>query len=1178
MSKTTPPQLYWTEVASLAHHLAAGDELITLGYLAGASKALFLAGLAQILQRPLVVITPVSSEAEALARDFRFFTVAGEDAPRVILFPDDEHSPYEPASETSDFTSQRLLALRSMLQPGPQIIVTTPQAIVPYVLPRSLLQHSGLDLKPGITLERQDLIERLLRCGYHQADLVEEWGDFGVRGGIIDLFPPHLPRPIRLEFLGDDVESLREFDLATQRSLRAIDQVTVVPLREFIMDLPPWDEIERRGSGANLDLARLREIVECLERFIFPPGVERLLPLFCDTLEPFFDYLPPDAVLVLDEPAIIDAKLEEYATAIEEGYKQALLRKDIVVPPATRYLTTPLIEECLQVCQRVVLQSLSENVPERERADTLTGHALGSYQGRWDTLVQLISSRLQEDYTVVITAASLTQAHHIQDLLREAELAAQVLPTPPMLISNHPVLSPHPSPPPLTKLAAREDRPAPLRLLICVGTLSSGFVLPSARLMCVDASEIWGRRRPRENRRHPSARARLFNYRDLNPGDHIVHLDYGIGIYRGTTILKVGGDESEFLSLEFADQDKVYVPIDSLHLVQKYLGAGDGGAPPPLSKLGSGAWKRTKRRVKAAIREIAQELLRLYAAREVRPGFAFSPDTDWHHAFAEAFEFEETDDQLRAIEDVKADMEKPHPMDRLVCGDVGYGKTEVALRAAFKAVMDGKQVALLVPTTILALQHWHTFCKRFAPYPIAVEMLSRFRPAAEQKKVVESLRTGKVDIVIATHRLLQKDVEFKNLGLLIIDEEHRFGVAHKERLKQRYTQVDVLTLTATPIPRTLHLSMVGVRDMSVIETPPANRLAVRTYVLKFGDAVIQEAITRELERGGQAFFVHNRVESIGAMYRYLHRLVPQARIAVAHGQLPEQQLERVMIRFISREVDVLLCTTIIESGLDIPSANTIIVNRADRFGLAQLYQLRGRVGRDQIQAYAYLMIPGERTLAGLPWERLKAMLEFADLGSGLRLAMRDLEIRGAGNILGVQQSGHIGAVGFDLYCKLMEETIRELKGEQVEEEKELQVVLKIGGFLPKDYIPQTAQRLDLYQRLYAVDDDETLAELRAELIDRFGALPEAVEKLLRLVELRALARQLGLLKVERRQQTVSLVFDPATPVPPDKVVALLHQHRRTLRFIPENTLEVSLTQDSWTAVCDTVKKVLQQLL
>ncbi len=1168
---------YWTRIASLANQLASGDDAITLGYLASASKALFVASLAQMLQRPLVVLTPAWAEAESLAHDLRFFTATCEYAPRIVPFPGEEHAPYEPASETSDVTSQRLIALRSMLQPGPQIIVTTPQAIVPYVLPRSLLQRSGLDLTPGMTLERQEIVERLLRCAYHQVDLVEEWGDFGVRGGIVDLFPPHLPRPIRLEFLGDEIESLREFDLATQRSLRAVDHATVVPLREFIMELPSWDEIERRASAAHLDLARLREIVDCLERFVFPPGVERLLPLFCDTLEPFFNYLPPDAILVLDEPAVIDAKLEEFATAIEAGYQQALLRKDVVAPPAARYLTPSFIAECFQVCQRVILQTLAGDLPESQETDILTGHLLGSYQGRWETLVQLIAARLQEDYTVLITAASMTQARHIQDLLRETELVAEILPAPPaLLIGVHPVPHASTSPKPPNQPASLRDILTSSHLLICIGTLSCGFVLPSAHLMCVESSEIWGIRRPHDSRRRPSARARLFNYRDLNLGDHIVHLDYGIGIYRGTTILKVGADESEFLSLEFADHDKVYVPIDALHLVQKYLGAG--GEPPALSKLGSGAWKRTKRRVKAAIKEIAQELLRLYAAREVKPGFAFSPDTHWHQGFIEAFEFEETDDQLRAIEDVKVDMEKPHPMDRLVCGDVGYGKTEVALRAAFKAVMDGKQVALLVPTTILALQHWNTFSRRFAAYPITVEMLSRFRPTIEQKQVVEGLRMGNVDIVIATHRLLQKDVEFKNLGLLIIDEEHRFGVAHKERLKQRYTQVDVVTLTATPIPRTLHLSMVGVRDMSVIETPPANRLAVRTYVLKFGDTVIQEAIARELERGGQVFFVHNRVESIGAMYRYLHRLVPQARIAVAHGQLPEQQLERVMVRFINREVDVLLCTTIIESGLDIPSANTIILNRADRFGLAQLYQLRGRVGRDQTQAYAYLLIPGERTLAGLPWERLKAMLEFADLGSGLRLAMRDLEIRGAGNILGVQQSGHIGAVGFDLYCKLMEEAIRELKGEQIEEEKELQVVLKIGGFLPKDYIPQTSQRLDFYQRLYAVDNEETLTELRAELIDRFGALPEAVEKLLRLVELRALARQLGVLKIERRQQMVVLVFDPATTVPPDKVVALLHQHRRTVRFIPEHTLELALTQDAWAAVCDAVKKVLQQLL
>jgi transcription-repair coupling factor (superfamily II helicase) len=1168
MPMTIMSDPYHAQISALADRIAAGQEAINLGYLAGSSKAFFVAHLVDILRRPLVVITPVPSEAEALVHDLVFFLASAPARPQIVLLPSEGHSPYEPTSSASDHTAQRLLALCAMLQPGPQIVVTTPEAIMPYVLPRALLQHTGRDLTPGTTIERQELVECLLRCGYHQVDLVEEWEDFAVRGGIIDLFPTHMPRPVRLEFMGDELESMREFDLSSQRSLKALDQLRVVPLREFIADLPPWSTLEQRGAAAQLDLGRLRDIFECLERFVFPPGIERLLPLFCESLESFFDYLPPDAVLVLDEPAVIDAKIEEFSNAADEGYRQALVRNDLVAPPPTRFLAQPLVTECLQACQRVELHTLAEDLQDDRQTAILTGHAIGSFQGRWGALVQLIATRLQEDYTVVLSAASETQARHIQDLLREAELASEVLPHPPSFLTG--VRS-------ATSPATNGTMPptSSLRVLICVGSLSSGFVLPSAHLVCADASEVWGTRRRRDPRRRPSARARLFNYRDLNPGDHIVHLDYGIGLYRGTTILKVGTDESEFLSLEFADHDKVYVPIDTLHLVQKYLGAG--GETPALSKLGSGAWKRTKRRVKAAIREIAQELLRLYATREVKPGFAFSPDTHWHQAFIEAFDFEETEDQLRAIEDVKTDMEKPHPMDRLVCGDVGYGKTEVAMRAAFKAVMDGKQVAILVPTTILALQHWQTFAKRFAPYPVTVEMLSRFRPPAEQKKVIERLRTGEVDIVLATHRLLQKDVQFKNLGLLIIDEEHRFGVAHKERLKQLHTQVDVLTLTATPIPRTLHLSMVGVRDMSVIETPPLNRLAVRTYVLKFGDAVIQEAITRELDRGGQVFFVHNRVDSIGAMYRYLHRIVPQARIAIAHGQLPEQQLERVMIRFINREVDVLLCTTIIESGLDIPSANTIIVNRADRFGLAQLYQLRGRVGRDQIQAYAYLLIPGERTLAGLPWERLKAMLEFADLGSGLRLAMRDLEIRGAGNILGVQQSGQIGAVGFDLYCKLMEETIRELKGEPIEEEKELQVVLKIGGFIPKDYIPHTAQRLDIYQRLYALENEEMLGELQAEITDRFGAPPEPVEKLFRLVELRALARHLGLQKIERRKQTVVFIFNPATPVPPEKIIALLHDHRRLLRFVPEHTLELTLTAEAWETVCDAVKKVLQRL-
>ncbi|MBI3327942.1 MAG: transcription-repair coupling factor [Nitrospinae bacterium] len=1160
-----PP--YWNQVTALAGRIASGEEAVTLGHLAGASKAFLLAHLIQLLRRPLVVITPGWSEAEALVHDLSFFLASYEPPWRSVLFPPGGNPPYEPTSPPSEITAQRFFALRSMLQPGPQMVVTTPEAIIPYLIPRALLQQTSVDLTPGMTLERQQFIERLLRCGYRQADLVEEWSEFSVRGGIIDLFPAHLRRPVRLEFVGDDVDSIREFDPASQRSLKAIRHVSIVPLRELVADLPAWNTVERRALAPNVDLRRLRELFDCLERFIFPPGVERLLPLLCESLESFFDYIPPDAVLVLDEPTVIEAKLDELTAAVEKGYREALLRKDIVPPPPMRFLAGGVVAECLRALQRVVLQSLGAGNLESQLTETLTGRVLGSFQGRWDAFVEVIGERLKDDYTLLLTVATAAQARHVQDLLRERELAAEILSTPPPLFpSGHAALL---TPPPVPS-------PLPSRLLICVGSLSTGFVLPSARLVFVDERELWGTRRPRDLQRRPSPRARLFNYRDLKPGDYIVHLEYGIGLYRGTTILKIGAEESEFLTLEYADQDKVYVPIDALHLVQKYLGAGD--QTPALSKLGSGAWLRTKRRVKAAIREVAQELLRLYAAREISPGFAYSPGDHWHQQFEAAFEFEETEGQVRAIEEVNADMEKARPMDRLVCGDVGYGKTEVALRAAFKAVMDGKQVALLVPTTILALQHWQTFTTRFGSYPVTVEMLSRFRSPAEQKHVLQGLSGGSVDIVIGTHRLLQKDVRFKALGLAIIDEEHRFGVAHKERLKQLHKQVDVLTLTATPIPRTLHLSMVGIRDMSVIETSPPNRLSIRTYVLKFGEGVIQEAIARELARGGQVFFVHNRVESIGAMYRYLRRIAPQARIAIAHGQLPERDLERVMVRFLHREIDVLLCTTIIESGLDIPSVNTIIVNRADRFGLAQLYQLRGRVGRDQIQAYAYLLIPGEKILAGLPWERLKAILEFADLGSGLQLAMRDLEIRGAGNILGVQQSGHIAAVGFELYCKLMDEAIRELKGEIVGDEKELQVVLKIGGFIPKDYIPHTPQRLDAYQRLYAVETEEMLAEVRDDLTDRYGAPPEAVEKLFRLVELRALARQLGMLKIERQHQTVAFVFDPSTPVPPEKIVALLHEHPRRLRFIPEHTLELTLPLDAWPAVCDAVKKFLQRLL
>ncbi|MGH8059612.1 MAG: CarD family transcriptional regulator, partial [Candidatus Entotheonellia bacterium] len=624
---------YRNQVAALAARITAGEEVITLGHLAGSSKAFLLAHLLRTLQRPLVVITPAAAEAAALLHDLTFFLSSQEPACGLALFPDGGESPYEPASPTPDITAARFLALRTMLQPGPQIVITTPEAIIPRLIPRALLRQSHLDLTPGMTVEREGLIERLLQCGYRQMDLVEEWGEFSVRGGIIDLFPAHLLRPVRLEFIGDEIESLREFDPASQRSLRAIRQVSIVPLRELVVGIPPQAILEHRASAAQLDLPRVREVFECLERFTFPPGVERLLPLFLESLESFFDYIPPDAVLILDEPTVSEAKLNEFAGAVDEGYRQALLRNDVVSPPAARYLNQDVVAECLQMFQRLILQSLGVDQTDSQATDTLTGHVLGSFHGRWEALVQLLQARLQDDYSVLLTAATSTQARHIQDLLLERGLAAEIASTPPAPPSpltrmDIPTSSPFPPARGKVGMGGKGEGSEEARLLICLGSLSTGFVLPAARFMCVDEHELWGTRRARDGQRRPSPRARLFNYRDLKPGDYIVHLTYGIGLYRGTTILKVGTDDSEFLALEYADQDKVYVPIDALHLVQKYLGSG--GEPPALSKLGSGAWKRTKRRAKEAIRAVAEGLLRLYAAREVSPGFAYSPDAHWH--------------------------------------------------------------------------------------------------------------------------------------------------------------------------------------------------------------------------------------------------------------------------------------------------------------------------------------------------------------------------------------------------------------------------------------------------------------------------------------------------------------------------------------------------------------------
>jgi transcription-repair coupling factor len=790
---------------------------------------------------------------------------------------------------------------------------------------------------------------------------------------------------------------------------------------------------------------------------------------------------------------------------------------------------------------RVDCGVLVTDAPDAFRLET---RSIESVRGQFRRLEPALAAWRGEGFRVRLLAPDPKTADRLQEILRDLAHEA----------------------PQLTELLG----PEPLAVL--VGGAHVGFECPALGLVCLTETELFGHHRTMRRRPTYQRGAAIAAFTDLAPGDLVVHVEHGIGRYAGLVTLAVDGDPADYLLLEYAEGARLYLPVQRMAAVTKYAGSGD--AAPRLDKLGATTWQRTKESVRASLREMAQELLRLYAERQVVEGLACAADTPWQHEFEAAFPFEETPDQLEAIRQVKADLERRQPMDRLVCGDVGYGKTEVAMRAALKVALDGHQVAVLVPTTILAEQHWNTFRERFVPYPVRVEMLSRFRSPVQQKAVLAGLAAGTVDVVIGTHRLLSKDVAFKDLGLLVVDEEHRFGVAHKERLKQLRKSVHVLTLTATPIPRTLSMAMSGIRDLSIIESPPAERLAVETVVCRFDPHVIKEAIERELGRGGQVFVVHNRIQSLPALARFIQRLVPRARIAMAHGQLREATLERTMLDYVGGAYDVLVATAIIESGLDIPASNTIIINRADRLGLAQLYQLRGRVGRDRLQAYAYLLIPADGRLDETAAKRLRVIQELTALGSGLKIALRDMEIRGAGNLLGAQQHGQIEMVGFDLYLKLLEEAARELRGEPVEDEVDPVVTVDAAAYLPEAYVAEPAQRLALYKRLAGVRTAAEIEDAGRELRDRFGPLPEAAARLLDVVTLRLDAKALRLERLEVRAGHALLTFAPSTPVPPQRLIELLRAHGRRLRTVREFVLEATVPRGPWPDTFKTLTRLL----
>jgi transcription-repair coupling factor (superfamily II helicase) len=1107
----------------LAGKISDPPPVQALGVLS-AARPYLLAALYRQLGRPVLLLTARAERVNHWIDQLRTWT--GAEA--VYPFPEPDALPYERVPWARETVSDRLTSLTALLRwkgvegdGEPPLVVASARAFMHKTLPVREFRLGLRDYRQGQEIDLQRTLDTWVANGYRPETVVEEPGSFSRRGGLIDVFPPNLPLPVRIELFGDEIDSLRIFDPTTQRSQHRIDRFVLAPATEALPRLAP--SAAQRAAALDLRLchppARMeyQEDLASLEQGAFFRGVEFYLPFFFSHPATVLDYLPAGGLCVVDDwdalmAAVVD--LDRQAQTLQGDLVKAGELPANFSAIATSYFFWEDLREALLAKRPVVLgggemQSRSGGTPV---AQVFTH--LEPYGGQLKRVLDGCQEMRDAGQRVVLISR---QAQRISELLADRDITA---------IPVEDLLAP----------------PAPRALTLVQGTLAEGWTFPGCSLL-TDAEVFgWARPVPRRARRpRPVAPETFFS--DVEPGSYVVHVEHGIGMFQGLEKMAYSGGEREYLLVEYAAGDKLYVPVYQADRLSRYVGVGDH--PPHVNRLGTAEWEQVKAKTKKAVEEIADDLLALYAAREVVEGHSFGSDTLWQAELEASFPYVETEAQLRALDEVKADMERPHPMDRLVCGDVGYGKTEVAVRVAFKAVMDGKQVAVLVPTTVLAQQHYQTFTERLKPFPISVAMLSRFLSRKEQELVIERLAHGGVDIVIGTHRLLSGDVAFKDLGLLVIDEEQRFGVVHKERLKQMRQEVDVLTLTATPIPRTLYMSLTGVRDMSSIDTPPEERLPVRSHVGEYDETLIRKAILREMDRGGQAFFVHNRVMGIYQMAQRLRRLVPEARIEVGHGQMAERELERVMLEFAAGKVDVLTCTSIIESGLDIPNANTLVVNRADQFGLAQLYQLKGRVGRGARRAYAYFLHPKTTSLTESALQRLQTIGEATELGAGFRIAMRDLEIRGAGELLGSRQHGHIAVVGFDLYTRLLAQAVQEARsrrqtapdghpaGEGEDEtaallqslEQAVQINLPVDAYLPRDYVPDDTLRLQLYRRLAGLTSEEEIDDFRSELVDRFGPLPPEGEDLFYQLQLKLYALRAGVKAVTTEEGQVVVRAD-----------------------------------------------------
>ena len=1073
-------------------------------------KSYIINGIFEENDNSMVVVTHSDVDAKNLYEDLSFYTTD------VFYFPVREVVFYNVDAISGDLRWARLKVIKEILQnERKKIIVTSIDALTSLYTPKEYYLRYSMIIKTGDDIDLKEISKSLLQCGYERVEVVEGKGEFSFRGGILDVFPPTSAYPYRVELFGDEVDSIRTFNTESQRSIEKVEEFSIFPSKEVIVD----DECRSRAvQNINEELKKVianvskenKESVEKIKGIVgkniellnntyYFETIDSYLPFFYEKLDSFFDYLQ-GYTFVVDDFKRSSGKMESIYYEFNENYMSFLQRGDILPSQNSLLLNKGELESKLENSSLITLSSfLNKSDGLFNTVDIgFEEVTLNKYNGQLNMLIEDIQERKEKKYKTVILAGTRPRGERLVKTLMEKGIFSTYKDS-------------------IDKIEAGE-------VVITFGNLLRGFDYPELELSIISDKDIFG-----ETRRKRSGKAvrkkgvaKITSFAELKPGDYVVHANHGIGVYKGIKQMAAGGTTRDYLDIVYDKGDKLYVPVDQLDLVQKYIGSE--GNSPKINKLGGAEWQKAKAKARKSINEIAQDLVKLYAARATLKGHSFGKDTEWQRQFEDEFPYEETPDQLASLEEIKSDMESDKPMDRLLCGDVGYGKTEVAIRAAFKAVMDGKQVAFLVPTTILADQHYNNFIKRFSDFPIKIDMISRFRTPKQQKATLQALKEGNVDILIGTHRLVSKDIVFKDLGLLIVDEEQRFGVAQKEKIKGMKKNVDVLTLSATPIPRTLHMSLTGVRDISVIETPPEDRYPIQTYVVEQNDQLIRDAILREIGRGGQVYFVYNRVESIDSMANYIRDLVPECKVGIMHGQMTEKELETEMIAFMNKEYDVLVCTTIIETGIDISNVNTMIVHNADKMGLSQLYQLRGRVGRANRIAYAYFIYTKDKILTEVAEKRLKALKDFTELGSGFKIAMRDLEIRGAGNMMGSSQHGHMASIGYDLYCRMLEDTIKLIKGEIENEPIETSVDIKVDAFIPSSYITDEIQKIEVYKKIAAIENINDFMDIKSELEDRYSSIPDSVYNLMDIAYIKSICKGLYIEDIKETAKELRFKF------------------------------------------------------